>query len=199
MALFPAFYAGNISYYTALLRANEVVFDAHEHFHKQTYRNRTEILGPNGLQKLVIPTAKTGQRRPMGEVRISYAEAWQKNHWKSMEAAYRRSPYFEYYEDRFRPFYTGRIELLLEFNIGVHQRILELLQVDKPYTCTTHYVEPRADGADFREGFEQPPHLNPYLQVFTDRHPFVANLSILDVLFNLGPATRQLLAGTAHG
>lgn len=197
MALFAAHYAGNTSYYAELLRSSEVIIDTHEHFRKQTFRNRMEILGPNGLQKLVIPTMKTGQRRPMGEVCISYAEAWQKNHWKSLEAAYRRSPYFEFYEHRFRPFYTSQIEGLLEFNLRLHAQILELLDIAKPHSLTTRYHPPEETREDFRDAFDSPKPMTvntiSYLQVFSDRYTFVPNLSILDALFNLGPYTREVL------
>ena len=129
MATFPLFYAGNIAYYRALLHSDTPLFEAHEHFPKQTYRNRMEILGPNGLQKLVIPTVKTGERRKMNDVRISYAERWQKEHWKSLEAAYRRSPYFEFYEDQFRGFYEQEEELLLGLNLKMHKTICRLLDI----------------------------------------------------------------------
>jgi len=197
MALFAAHYAGSIPYYAQILRAGDIIFDAHEHFRKQTYRNRIEILGPNGLQKLVIPTEKTGQRRPMQEVRISYAETWQKDHWKSLEAAYRRSPYFEYYEHRFRPFYTNRIEHLLDFNLQMHTVIMELLNRSPAYSLTNEYPESATVTNDFRDVFDPAsrPDGNtvPYLQVFSDRHPFIPHLSVLDALFNLGPKTADLV------
>jgi len=99
-AIFPVFYAGNIAYYRGLMQS-EVCFEICENFPKQTFRSRMLITGPNGSQLLAIPTVKTGLRRTMKDVKISYAEDWQKDHWKSLEASYRRSPYFEYYEHLF--------------------------------------------------------------------------------------------------
>lgn len=194
MALFALHHAGNLAYYRALLHADEVVLDVHEHFPKQTFRNRFEILGPNGRQKLVVPTLKTGSRRTMHEVKISYRENWQKDHWKSLEAAYRRSPYFEFYEDRFRPLYTGKTETLLELNLALHTLILELCDLQIEHVLTEEYLLPEKVQDDQRTQLkEYEAKQQSYLQVFSDRHPFVPNLSILDALFNLGPKTRVVL------
>ncbi len=190
-AIFPVFYAGNIAYYRAML-ASDVCFEVHEHFPKQTWRTRLQITGPNAHQMLVIPTEKTGERRVMKDVHISYAEHWQKNHWKSLEAAYRRSPYFEYYEHIFAPFYKEKTKSLLEFNLNMHHAILKTIGLELPYSLSEKYG---SYDLDFRsEAFElAPSHVMPYTQVFSDRHPFHANLSILDALFNLGPQTQMLL------
>jgi hypothetical protein len=193
MAVFPLFYAGNIAYYRALLSAEEIQFERHEHFPKQTYRNRIEILGPNGLQKLVIPTVKTGAKRTMENVAISYVENWQKDHWKSLEAAYRRSPYFEFYEGQLIPFYRSReMTTLWEFNLGLFDRLNTLLGLELQYEETSSYAEQPT--IDHRiETFQSDDHLEPYIQVFEDRHPFHPNLSIFDALFNLGPQAKALL------
>lgn len=195
MAVFPIFYAGNISYFQELAAVNMgVTFETKEFFPKQTYRNRLEILGPNGLQKLVIPTEKTGERRRMEDIRICYAENWQKIHWKSLEAAYRRSPYFEYYEHRLQPFYKRKDFVLLSvFNLEMQQLLLELLGLECQYEKTLQYEE--SYDLDFRNHDFSSLKLNTttYLQVFSDRHPFHGNLSILDALFNLGPEAKKLL------
>jgi hypothetical protein len=195
MAVFPIFYAGNISYFQELAAVKlGVIFETKEFFPKQTYRNRLEILGPNGHQKLVIPTEKTGERRRMEDVRICYAENWQKIHWKSLEAAYRRSPYFEYYEHRLQPFYKRKDFVLLSvFNLEMQQLLLELLGLECQYEKTLQYEE--SYDLDFRNHDFSSLKLNTttYLQVFSDRHPFHGNLSILDALFNLGPEAKKLL------
>ena len=193
MELFPLHYCGNICYYTRLLGAKEPVLELHEHFVKQTFRNRMEILGPNGRQKLVVPTAKTGERRTMADVEISYTENWQKDHWKSLEAAYRRSPYFEFYEDRFRPFFKEETKLLSELNLQLMGTILNIIDVEPKANLTTSYST-EINGNDLRkESFEHLEVGQEYMQVFCDRHPFTSNLSILDAIFNLGPKTRQIL------
>lgn len=194
MDVFPIFYAGNIAYYRALLRSDLPYFERFEHFPKQTYRNRIEILGPNDLQKLSIPVEKTGERMPFHQVRISYAEHWQKNHWKSLETAYRRSPYFEFYEPKLRPFFKDKVEKLIDFNLGIHQVILDSLQLDLSTPLTDRYYDLPPE-QDYRtQSFAEPVNdIEPYLQVFSDRHPFHANLSMLDGLFNLGPMAKELL------
>ena len=191
MAVFALHYAGNIAYYQQLLAAENVVFEIKEHFVKQSFRTRMEILGPNGIQLLSIPTLKNKDRRVMDEVRISYAEDWQKDHWKGLEAAYRRSPYFEYYEDHLKPFYKEETELLVDFNFRYHTKICSLLKLEIASKMTESYEPEVAD--DFRSiplSLSKP---ESYMQVFGDRNPYHANLSILDALFNLGPHASSVL------
>ncbi|MDA7836407.1 WbqC family protein [Salibacteraceae bacterium] len=190
-AIFPVFYAGNIAYYRGLMQS-EVCFEICENFPKQTFRSRMLITGPNGSQLLAIPTVKTGLRRTMKDVKISYAEDWQKDHWKSLEASYRRSPYFEYYEHLFFPFYKEKKETLLEFNLELHDTILKILSLELPYSQSEKYSDYENDfrGHSFELKTEE---IKQYTQVFNDRQEFAPNLSILDAIFNLGPQTTMLL------
>jgi len=150
------------------------------------------ITGPNGSQLLAIPTVKTGLRRTMKDVKISYAEDWQKDHWKSLEASYRRSPYFEYYEHLFFPFYKEKKETLLEFNLELLDTILKILSLELPYSQSEKYSDYENDfrGHSFELKTEE---IKQYTQVFNDRQEFAPNLSILDAIFNLGPQTTMLL------
>ncbi|MCO4805243.1 MAG: WbqC family protein [Flavobacteriales bacterium] len=191
MAVFPVFYGGSIGYYQTLLKATNPLFEVHEHYVKQSPRTRLEILSPNGRQRLVIPTRKTGNRKPMHAVEISYEENWQKEHWKGLEAAYRRSPYFEYYEDRFVELYKHKTKSLVEFNLEIHNAILNCLRLDLPSELTEAYED--IDGGDLRKSKFPLINAELYIQVFEDRHPFTANLSVLDALFNLGPSTLGLI------
>ena len=190
-AIFPVFYAGNIAYYRGLMQS-EVCFEIFENFPKQTFRSRMLITGPNGSQLLAIPTVKTGLRRTMKDVKISYAEDWQKDHWKSLEASYRRSPYFEYYEHLFFPFYKEKKETLLEFNLELLDTILKILSLELPYSQSEKYSDYENDfrGHSFELKTEE---IKQYTQVFNDRQEFAPNLSILDAIFNLGPQTTMLL------
>lgn len=200
MAVFPIHYCGSVGYYRMILNAETIVFEGHEHFVKQSHRNRMEILSPNGPQKLVIPTLKTGKRRLTKDIQISYAENWQKDHWKGLEAAYRRSPYFEFYEDRFKPLIWGKPALLIDYNLALHQLILEFLKIKKNFTITESFEEnalPNYRMESFRisDDLFNNWSYNKYLQVFSDRFDFVDNLSILDMLFNIGPRSKDVLLG----
>lgn len=193
MEIFPLNYAGNIAFYQQLLNAENPVFEVKENFIKQTHRTRMEILGPNGIHRLSIPTRKTNARRVMDEVQISYTENWQKDHWKGLEAAYRRSPYFEYYEHHFKPFYTEETELLVDFNHNFHQKICSLLKIECSPAFTSEYNASEHYSNDFRTNEIELLKEISYMQVFGDRHPFTPNMSVLDALFNLGPRTAETL------
>ncbi len=200
MTVFPLFYAGNIHYFQRLLQSSNPLIELYEHYPKQTYRNRMEILGPNGIHRLSIPVKKTGLRMTTNDICIGYEEHWQKDHWKGLEAAYRRSAYFEYYEDRLRSVYVEKPKRLVDLNLRVLHFILESLDCDPGIQFTTEYMDLGNEGdVDYRDfDFSKPSaetghSYETYFQVFSDRHPFVANLSILDALFNLGPSTRDLV------
>jgi hypothetical protein len=190
--LFPLFYLGTIEYYAELIKHKSIVFEQFENFPKQTYRSRCEIAGPNGRQKLMLPVLKIRSTQLAKNAKISNTDDWQKIHWKSLEAAYRASPYFEYYENEFHPFYHEKYVSVFEFNLALHQVIIRLLQVENSYTLSTAYTA--AEDTDYRDCFsckKESPNTklkdNSYIQVFTDRLPFLHNLSILDLLFNEGP------------
>jgi hypothetical protein len=193
MALFPLYYAGNIAYYQALASAPEITFEVKEHFVKQSYRSRMEIMSPTGLHKLSIPVLKNRTSKSMDQLNISYSEDWQKNHWKGLEAAYRRSPYFEYYEHHFHSFYKEKTERLVDYNLRFHETICALLKINLSHSLSSEYLAKKDVEHDFRGirfELKQP---TKYIQVFADRQAFLPNMSILDALFNLGPQTANLL------
>lgn len=193
-AAFPLFYAGNVEYYTQLLSHSNITFDLGEYFVKQTYRNRCVISTANGLQTLVIPTIREHQKTSMSQVKISYAEKWQQIHWRAITSAYKKSPYFEYYEHLFIPFYENKTVLLSDFNKGLMGAILKVLKTQKEFNFTESYIEQPDE--DFRtvfqknnSSFQHPT----YIQVFSDRFDFEYNLSIFDLLFNCGPNSIKYL------
>jgi len=184
-------YLGNIDYYTILNQHDAVVIDIYEHFQKQSYRNRSVIHGANGALNLIIPLTKRGIRTKMKDVKIDNTQRWQHLHWRSIESAYRSSPYFEYYEDDFKPFYTQEYNLLTDFNQAIQQTVLDLIGIDVELSQTTSFE--KVENEDYRmllhpkkvpssHYLEQK-----YTQVFSDRNGFIPNLSILDLLFNEGP------------
>lgn len=190
--LFPIFYLGPIEYYSEIIKHDHIVLEQYEHLPKQTYRNRSEIMGPNGILKLLIPTVKCKTRQAIKDVKIADTDNWQKTHWKSLEASYRSSPYFEFYERELFDFYQNPVSSLLEFNLKLHEVIMRLLNVNQETELSGKYEE--SNGKDLRNFFSskkesqnQKLKEHKYIQVFSDRMEFQPNLSIVDLLFNEGP------------
>jgi len=194
-------YLGPIQYFSKLLKYDIAFIEQHENFTKQTYRNRCKIYGANGELSLSIPVKKTSPKIKVKELLIDYDTNWQKLHWKSIESAYRSSPYFEFYEDDFKPFYEKKNKFLVDFNLEIQQVILEHLDISIDIKNTEHYArELDATTDDFRDKIHPKKQVNDsefniisYTQVFQDKHGFVPNLSIIDLLFNEGPNAIGLL------
>lgn len=193
--LLPTSYLGPLNYYSKLKKHEHCEIEQFEHLPKQTFRSRCTIYSPNGPLILSIPLVKRNQRQSMKEVRISYEYDWLKLHWRTLESAYRRSPFFEYYEDDFLPFYTTKKhDYLLDFNEAIQQKVLSLLKLKAKYLFTSEYIKTPTDKKDYRDLFSQKDPLQedvdfevlPYMQVFETKHGFIPNLSIVDLLFNTG-------------
>lgn len=188
--LLPIFYLPPISWFSVFLNdETEILFEQFEHFPKQTYRNRTNIYGANGKLSLIIPIKHTG-KRVLNEIEISYAEDWQNLHWKSIRTAYQSSPYFEFYEDRLKKIYDSEEKSLLKFNLEALRIILEILKSEKAYSLNNEYIK-LPEETDMREKFsakqESEFEMDEYYQTFSDKHGFMKDLSILDLLCNKGP------------
>ena len=190
--LIPTTYFGNIEYFSKLLQADEIHIENHEHFIKQTYRNRCEIYGANGKLDLIVPIKRgRPERMMMNKAEIDNTSNWQKLHWRSIESGYRRSPFFEYYENRFQPFFEKKYDLLIDLNLEIIQFILKLLKENKNIQFTSEYEKSYPNIIDYRSSFmpklrEKFKH-DKYVQVFENKFGFYTNLSILDLLFNCGP------------
>lgn len=197
--LLPIVYAGNINFFSYLRTDRNILLENNEHYVKQTYRSRTTIYGANGKLDLIIPVikGKVGHQI-MRDVKISYEQNWQRLHWKSLESAYRSSPYFEFYEHHFVPFYENQIEYLVDFNLAMQDKIVKLLELDIDFSFTDEYEEHPENKTDLRM-IADPLYteinfpLKPYTQVFETRHGFIENLSVLDLLFNCGPSASNYL------
>jgi hypothetical protein len=189
-------YLPNISYLSQVLNHNVVVIEKHEHFVKQTYRNRCEILTSNGKLSLSIPLVKQADKELISNKKISYAEDWQKQHWRAITSAYKNSPYFEFFEDDFKTFYENKYELLLDFNTQLLQTILHILRVKKQIEFTSQFDLSPSNCLDLRilSDLNNSVNLNAkqYYQVFADKQGFAPNLSCLDALFSIGLETRTL-------
>ena len=192
-------YFPSLSYCKLLKEHKKVTIDIGEHFIKQTQRNRCVILGANGRLKLIVPTEKRKVYTPVKDVRVSYDDNWQKLHWKSLESAYRSSPYFEYYEDKLRTIVLGKKEtFLVDINMNSLEFINGVLNLDTEINLSKEYIEAPFDFLDKRNSnhlTEDPDSVSKnYTQVFSDRIPFQQNLSCIDLICNEGPNSINLLA-----
>ncbi|MFY8097461.1 MAG: WbqC family protein [Flavobacterium sp.] len=188
LLIYPTYFP-SISHYIALVQAEEITFETEDTYQKQTNRNRMHIYSPNGLQMLNIPLKHSENRQKFKDVKIEYAFDWQKIHFKSLEAAYRTSPFFEYFEDDFRPIFEKKTTFMLDLNFEIFEIVNQALGITLPYKKTTEYFHDAPDYNDFRSlvnGKKDTTQVEPYTQVFNDKHGFINNLSILDLLFNEG-------------
>lgn len=189
--------------YVSKFLLGEVVLEAHENYIKQSYRNRCNILAANGAFPLTIPVVKVhGTKSLISEVRIDYDLQWQKNHFKSIESAYRNSPYYEHYIDDLKIFYNTKYDLLLAFNSDLLTCILRLIGIKPSILFTACFEKEYLKDLDYRftlspksAKLEDDPFFKiiDYYQVFEDRYGFTPNLSILDLLFNEGPFAKSVL------
>ena len=191
--LLPISYLGPVAYYSAILQSEQIFIETKEHFIKQSFRNRCTIMGANGSQTLTIPKErKSSDKTLISDISISNQDKWQKSHWQSIVSAYNSSPFFEYYKDELLPFYTTEHSTLFDFNLKLSKTILELMQVEKKLNLTSKFQK-ECNGLDFRSSKFILKNQEEYQQVFCEKYSFIPNLSILDVLFNLGPETTSYL------
>jgi len=182
----------------AIAFADEVIIEVEDNYQKQTYRNRAHIAHTNGLLLLNVPIkhSKDGTRQKTKDVFTENSFPWQSQHWKSLQTAYRTSPFFEFYEDELEPLFTKPVKKLLDHNLEIYSVISELIGLEAKTSQTEHY-EVNSDLRDMRAlvvaKSEKPQDFRPYSQVFQNNHGFLSNLSILDLLFNEGPNTLQYL------
>ena len=198
IALIHPTYFPNIAHAAAMLHADEITFEMDDNYQKQTYRNRTYIYGANGILKLSIPIIHTQkERQKYRDIKIYNEENWQDNHWKSLETAYRTSPFFEFYEDELHPLFTEKANFLLDFNLKCMETVLNCLQWEVTSSKTEVFQKTVEDKMDFRylanARKEKSYNFDVYTQVFNDKHGFIPNINILDLLFSEGPNTLNYL------
>ncbi len=184
-------YFPNISHFVGIVNAENVVFEVEDNYQKQTHRNRTYIYGANGKLSLNIPVKHSHKNRQLyKDVKIVNDTNWQLSHWKSLQSAYRTSPFFEFYEDELAPLFHKKQQYVLEFNFKCLNVIADCLQLDLNYQTTSFYQKEIPNSQDLRflvnARKEQERHFEPYTQVFSNKHGYINNLSILDLLFNEG-------------
>lgn len=195
MTILPITYGGDIGYWARLL-GEECVIDVHENWVKQSMRNRQSIVSASGAITLSVGVCGRGTKMLTRDVRIDYSKRWQHNHWISIVSAYRNSPYFDFYEESFAPFYSQRFDFLLDFDLRYMQTILKILGSHKEPVLSESYIPASDSVTDLRakRAVTLPvAAFPPYTQVFCDRMPFAPNLSVLDLIFSEGPAAASYI------
>lgn len=172
-----------------LAKKQDIIIDIYEHFVKQSYRSRYCIYGPNGKMSLIVPLEKWKDKTITKDIKISYSYDWQKHMWKSLEAAYRSSAFFEMYEDKFNLLFIKRFNFLIDFNEDAISLVCKLLKINANYRYSDRYMEDVNRNLDFRNYFHPKfvrSDANEYYQVFSNSHGFIQDLSVLDLIFNVG-------------
>ncbi len=209
VSLLSTTYFGPVQWYSKLYRSERVMLERYDTYRKQTFRNRCIIATTNGLQALTIPVVRPDEglhATLVKDLRISDHANWRHQHWHALMSAYNESPFFEYYADDFRPFYEKRWDFLYDFNMETMEKVCELIDIHPTMVPTDNFTPMarqeeiictdgnEADLHDFRDAID-PKHPapdpdftpRPYYQVYSRKHGFQSNLSILDLLFNMGP------------
>lgn len=198
-------YLAPVQYYSKFLGSNCIFIEQNENYVKQTYRNRCAILGANGAMFLSVPIQhSSGEKIAIRDVKIADHDNWQHMHWNAIVSAYNSTPFFEYYQDDFYPFYHKKYTFLFDFNEQLQATVLDLLNIDyAPVSYTEVYkteftdaeldfrnsINPKKDWKQFDNSFCP----KPYYQVFDQKFGFVENMSIIDLLFNMGNESQIIL------
>ena len=190
-----------INYIAQFFHCDKVIIEQHENYSKRSYRNRCHIAGVNGLIRLSIPLEKgKNEQQPIREVKIAYHEPWQRQHWFSIQSAYGNAPYFEFYADSLEPIFKQKHRFLFDLNLDLLNWLDEQIQMPAILEFSSEYSVIPGIGKDFRNKITpkapirarlDPP--TTYNQVFEDKHGFLPNLSILDLLFCTGPQSNLIL------
>ena len=180
----------SISHFAAIVQAKSITFETDDNFQKQTNRNRMYIYSANGIQLLNIPVKHSNTvHQKFRDVQLETAFNWQKQHFKSLEAAYRTSPFFEYFEDDIRHLFEKKHRFMMDLDFETYDLVCNCLGISADYSKTEEYYKEVKEQSDFRflaNGKKDLHQFEPYTQVFEEKHGFINNLSILDLLFNEG-------------
>ena len=183
-------YFGPISCWKQIINSN-ILWDVHQNYIKQTFRNRTFIHSANGLQILTIPVKHSKIKFSMLDAKIDNSIAWQKNHWRSIQSAYSSSPFFEFYRDSLERIYIKEYTYLTKFNFDLINLILEWTDIEMKSELSKSYKIQYKNRLDLRENIENKKYSSSeniiYKQVFSDKNGFLNDLSIIDLIFNEGP------------
>ena len=197
-------YWPNLHYFFYVLNASIINIEQFDNYSKQSYRNRTQILSANGVLNLSIPIKKNKSEKVINSIEISYKEDWQKNHWRAITSAYKNSPYFDFFEDDLKVFYSNKYNLLIDYNTDQLKFIVKVLKQKKNIQLTKQYESNPDSVIDLRTIIHpKQSYLSDklvankldqsYYQTFENKISFTPNLSILDLLFNKGLQTIDYL------
>tara|TARA_B000000437_G_C11655677_1_gene309417 strand:- start:467 stop:1087 length:621 start_codon:yes stop_codon:yes gene_type:complete len=187
-------YFPTIEFFIHLLKSDNLIFEINDFYKKQTVRNRTSIYGSNGKLNLIIPVKFSSSNKDnLKDVKICYDTKWQKNHLKSIQIAYRSSPYFEFFEDYFFEIFEKKEKFLVDISIKSIEIIYEILEIDFKYILTKDYINDYKSVIDLRNLSNKKRKkltnfIQPYPQVFDEKYGYISDLSIIDLIFNEGPS-----------
>ncbi|MDR2009260.1 MAG: WbqC family protein [Bacteroidales bacterium] len=193
-------YFPNIQYISKFLAHDDIIIDIYEHYSKQTYRNRCNILSANGILPLIVPVKKN-YHCLIKDIEIDYSERWQKTHERAILSAYKNSPFYEYYIDEFIIFFQKKEKYLYDLNNQILNKILDILRIEKKYSFSGDFIL-SDDILNYRETISPKASKNkpdpyfksyPYIQVFSEKIEFIPNLSILDLIFMHGPMSKEFI------
>lgn len=191
-------YLPSTAYMACLAQHDVVRIERLETFPKQTFRNRCTIATGNGLQTLTVPVVRPeGNHTRTEQMGISYQEPWNIRHWRAIVSAYNTAPYFLYYRDGLEKILMRRYDALLELNHDLLRYLLQKLKIDCRIEYTVEF-SPLIAADDLRTALtcksaQSGTSFPAYSQVFEERYGFQSNLSVIDLLFNLGPEARTYL------
>jgi hypothetical protein len=190
--LLSAAYLPPVDYFSLIAGADEVFIESNENYIKQSYRNRCYIVTPAGRQMLSVPVLEGSRHKiPITQVRIDYSKRWQQVHIRALTSCYKSSPFFDYYFDSIEEIISADYEFLFQLNISLIKALLVKLNLDRPLLFTTSFEPPENKPFDYRNQIH--PDKQPlvtskeYYQVFNQNKTFYPNLSIVDLIFNMGP------------
>ena len=197
-------YWPNLHYFFYVLNASIINIEQFDNYSKQSYRNRTQILSANGVLNLSIPIKKNKSEKVVNAIEISYKEDWQKNHWRAIISAYKNSPYFDFFEEDLKVFYSNKYNLLIDYNLDQLKFIIKVLKQKENIQLTKQYESNPESVIDLRTIIHpKQSYLSDklvankldqsYYQTFENKISFTPNLSILDLLFNKGLHTIDYL------
>ena len=193
LSLLTTAYFPPVQYFSKLFVSEEVYIEIYDNYQKQTYRNRCNILTANGIIPLTIPVHKLQTKTKTKDITIDYSTDWQKNHYKAIESAYGKSPFFEFLIDDFIVFFEKKYQFLIDLNLEIIETIFSILNISSKINYTSEFIAIDNDYDDLRFIIQPKSNVKdynykvkPYTQVFSDKFDFQPNLSILDLIFNMG-------------